>query len=152
VESFDRHAWTYFPHVDGPESEDILRPLFMGCATRNAKIVIMCLGSLHRLITLKLVPVSSVQIVISTLSDCISQGVDVQLRILQILLSLLTNYPSTHGNLLGDVRVSYSQSIVSSLTAIVIGFTALFQAPRFEDCCSVIHGFRNAPSTGDARL
>lgn len=49
---------------------------------------------------------SSVLNVVYAMAECISQGVDVQLRVLQILLSLLTNYPSTHGDLLGDVRFS----------------------------------------------
>jgi len=90
--------------TDGQESNDLLKPLFMGCSTRNAKVVMLCLGSLHRLITLKAIPVSSVPNVIDAMAECISQGVDIQLRVLQILLSLLTNYPSTHGDLLGDVR------------------------------------------------
>ena len=37
------------------------------------------------------------------MGDCINQGVDIQLRILQTLLSLITNFPSVHGELLGDV-------------------------------------------------
>lgn len=97
--------------LDGQESEDLVRPLFLGCATRNAKIVIMCLSSLHRLITLKAIATAAVPGVVATLSDCVSQGVDVQLRILQILLSLLTNYPSTHGDLLGDVGYRCTNSI-----------------------------------------
>jgi hypothetical protein len=33
----------------------------------------------------------------------VGQGVDIQLRILQTLLSLITNFPAVHGALLGDV-------------------------------------------------
>jgi hypothetical protein len=89
--------------VDGPQSDDLLRPVFMGCATKNAKVVAISLGSLHRLISLKAVPQSAVPVIVNTMGDCIHQGVDIQLRILQTLLSLITNFPSVHGELLGDV-------------------------------------------------
>lgn len=89
--------------IDGPQSEDLLRPVFMGCATKNTKVVAISLGSLHRLISLKAVPQSAVPIIVNTMGDCINQGVDIQLRILQTLLSLITNFPSVHGELLGDV-------------------------------------------------
>jgi hypothetical protein len=89
--------------TDGPQSDDLLRPVFMGCATKNAKVVAISLGSLQRLIALKAVPQSAVPLIITTMSDSVSQGVDIQLRILQTLLSLITNFPAVHGALLGDV-------------------------------------------------
>jgi Dimerisation and cyclophilin-binding domain of Mon2 len=76
----------------------------MGCATKNAKVVAISLGSLQRLIALKAVPQSAVPLIINTMVDAVSQGVDIQLRILQTLLSLVTNFPEVHGDLLGDVR------------------------------------------------
>ena len=42
--------------------------------------------------------------IISLLGDSLSQGVDIQLKVLQTLLSLLTNYRNVHDDLLGDVR------------------------------------------------
>lgn len=90
--------------LDGPQSEDLLRPVFMGCATKNAKVVAISLGSLQRLIALKAVPQSAVGLIINTMNDAVSQGVDIQLKILQTLLSLITNFPAVHGALLGDVR------------------------------------------------
>ena len=78
----------------------------MGCATKNAKVVMISLGSLQRLIALKAVPQSAVPVIISTMGDCMNQGVDIQLRILQTLLSLITNFPAIHGQLLGDVGAS----------------------------------------------
>jgi hypothetical protein len=91
---------------DGPQSDDLLRPVFMGCATKNAKVVAISLGSLQRLIALKAVPQSAVPHIINTMSDAMSQGVDIQLRILQTLLSLITNFAAVHGDVLGDVRFS----------------------------------------------
>lgn len=75
----------------------------MGCATKNAKVVAISLGSLQRLIALKAVPQSHVPLIINTMSDAIAQGVDIQLKILQTLLSLMTNFPQVHGGLLADV-------------------------------------------------
>jgi hypothetical protein len=77
--------------------------VLMGCSTKTAKVVAISLGSLQRLIALKAVPQSSIQLIINTMGDAMSQGVDIQLRILQTLLSLITNFPSVHGELLGDV-------------------------------------------------
>lgn len=95
-------------HADGPQGEDLLRPVFMGCATKNAKVVGISLGSLQRLISLKAVPQSAVPLIVTTMTDCVSQGVDIQLRILQTLLSLITNFPEVHGALLGDVSPRYA--------------------------------------------
>lgn len=92
------HLW-----ADSAQSDDLLRPVFMGCATKNAKVVAISLGSLQRLIALKAVPQSAVPLIIGTMSDAMSQGVDIQLRILQTLVSLITNFPSVHGELLGEV-------------------------------------------------
>ena len=88
----------------GPQSDDLLRPVFMGCATKNAKVVAISLGSLQRLISLKAVPQSAVPRIINIMSDAMSQGVDIQLRILQTLVSLVPNFPAIHDDLLGDVR------------------------------------------------
>ena len=93
-------------NLDGPQSDDLLKPVFMGCATKNAKVVAISLGSLQRLIALKAVPQSAVPLIINTMTDAMSQGVDIQLRILQTLVSLVPNFPEIHGNLLGDVHPS----------------------------------------------
>jgi len=114
----------YTPLVtDGAQSGDLLRPVFMGCATKNAKVVAISLGSLQRLIALKAVPKSAVPLIITTMSDAMSQGVDIQLRILQTLVSLITNFPSVHGELLGEVGSSscceltqYSNIVMSNVS------------------------------------
>ncbi|KAF9559372.1 hypothetical protein CPC08DRAFT_666543 [Agrocybe pediades] len=107
---------------EGPQSDDLLRPVFMGCATKNAKVVAISLGSLQRLISLKAVPQSAVPLIIKTMSDAMSQGVDIQLRILQTLVSLVPNFPAIHGELLGDAlllcfKLQESRIAVVSSTA-----------------------------------
>ncbi|PFH47539.1 hypothetical protein AMATHDRAFT_151886 [Amanita thiersii Skay4041] len=110
--------------VDGPHSDDLLRPVFMGCATKNAKVVAISLGSLQRLIALKAVPQTDavVERIVNTMSDAMSQGVDIQLRILQTLVSLITNFVGIHGALLGDAlllcfKLQESKIVVVSSTA-----------------------------------
>ncbi|KZT30047.1 hypothetical protein NEOLEDRAFT_1153423 [Neolentinus lepideus HHB14362 ss-1] len=124
---------------DGPQSDDLLRPVFMGCATRNAKVVAISLGSLTRLIALKAVPMSAVPGIINTMNDCISQGVDIQLRILQTLTSLITNFPAIHGPLLGDAlllcfKLQESRiAVVSSTAAATLRQLVMFIVDKVVD-------------------
>ncbi|EPQ52984.1 hypothetical protein GLOTRDRAFT_139951 [Gloeophyllum trabeum ATCC 11539] len=124
---------------DGPQSDDLLKPVFMGCATRNAKVVAISLGSLTRLITLKAVPMSAVPGIINTMNDCMSQGVDIQLRILQTLTSLITNYPAVHGPLLGDALLSCFKlqesriAVVSSTAAATLRQLVMFVVDKVVD-------------------
>ncbi|CCL98022.1 uncharacterized protein FIBRA_00015 [Fibroporia radiculosa] len=124
---------------DGPQSDDLLRPVFMGCATRNAKVVAISLGSLQRLIALKAVPHSGVPVIINTMSDCMNQGVDIQLRILQTLLSLITNFPAVHGGLLGDAlllcfKLQESRiAVVSSTAAATLRQLVMFVVDKVVD-------------------
>ena len=129
--------------IDGPQSEDLLRPVFMGCATKNAKVVAISLGSLHRLISLKAVPLSAVPVIINIMGDCIHQGVDIQLRILQTLLSLITNFPSVHGELLGDVCHFDNACIQKFTWACFTGSTSMFQTPGVSDRGGVLHRCRH---------
>ncbi|THH26880.1 hypothetical protein EUX98_g7308 [Antrodiella citrinella] len=125
--------------TDGPQSDDLLRPVFMGCATKNAKVVAISLGSLQRLIALKAVPQSAVPVIINTMSDCMNQGVDIQLRILQTLLSLITNFPEVHGDLLGDAlllcfKLQESRiAVVSSTAAATLRQLVMFVVDKVVD-------------------
>ncbi|KAI0933226.1 hypothetical protein AcV7_004756 [Taiwanofungus camphoratus] len=111
----------------------------MGCATKNAKVVAISLGSLQRLIALKAVPLSAVPVVISTMNDCMNQGVDIQLRILQTLLSLITNFPAVHGQLLGDAlllcfKLQESRiAVVSSTAAATLRQLVMFVVDKMVD-------------------
>ncbi|KAF9033039.1 hypothetical protein BDZ89DRAFT_1036881 [Hymenopellis radicata] len=124
---------------DGPQSEDLLRPVFMGCATKNAKVVAISLGSLQRLIALKAVPQSAVEHIISTMNDAMTQGVDIQLRILQTLVSLITNFPAIHGDQLGDAlllcfKLQESKiAVVSSTAAATLRQLVMFVVDKMVD-------------------
>ncbi|KAF5319150.1 hypothetical protein D9619_008506 [Psilocybe cf. subviscida] len=123
---------------DGPQSDDLLKPVFMGCATKNAKVVAISLGSLQRLISLKAVPQSAVPLIINTMTDAMSQGVDIQLRILQTLVSLVPNFPAIHGDLLGDAlllcfKLQESRiAVVSSTAAATLRQLVMFVVDKMD--------------------
>ncbi|KAK7044950.1 guanine nucleotide exchange factor in Golgi transport N-terminal-domain-containing protein [Favolaschia claudopus] len=67
-------------------------------------------------------PASAVELIINTMSDAMRQGVDIQLRILQTPVSLVTNFPAVHGSLLGEAlllcfKLQESKIAVVSSTA-----------------------------------
>ena len=102
----ERDSESEFITTDGCHTKDILRPIFMGCVTTNAKVitVVRLLSSLQRFIALRDVSLSVIPAIIRSMNDCISQGVDIQLKIVQILLSLVTNFTTIRGRLLANVR------------------------------------------------
>ncbi|KAI0262386.1 hypothetical protein BGY98DRAFT_1104163 [Russula aff. rugulosa BPL654] len=111
----------------------------MSGATINAKVVAIALGSLQRLIALRAVSLSAIPAIIQTMNDCMSQSVDIQLKILQILLSPIT---TIHDKLLASVRAFV---LSSSLTDGLAGI-------RREICPLKLHGFRSAVVSPHARL
>jgi hypothetical protein len=111
----------------------------MGCATKNAKVITIALGSLQRLITLRAISLSALPAVIQTINDCIAQGVDIQLKILQTLLSLITNFPAINGRLLANVSLwSHIFDVLDSLI-VCPGIAALLQATRIKDSGCIVH-------------
>lgn len=119
----------------------------MGCSTRNAKVVAISLGSLQRLIGIKAVPGSMIPAIVSIMGDSLSQGVDIQLKVLQTLLSLLTNYPDVHDELLGDVSKSGTFSL-AKLKYDFLGPSSLLSVTRLPDRCCFLDRGRNPSSAG----
>ncbi|KAG2050062.1 hypothetical protein BDR06DRAFT_998791 [Suillus hirtellus] len=122
LQSKRQRLWRLTAHSQMIFSVQCSWGVFMGCATKNAKVVAISLGSLQCLIALKAVPQSVVPLIISTMNDATSQGVDIQLRILQTLVSSITNFPSIHEELLGEAlllcfKLQDSRIAVVSLTA-----------------------------------
>ncbi|KAG8906680.1 hypothetical protein FRB99_006381 [Tulasnella sp. 403] len=124
---------------DGPQSDELLRPIFMGCATKNAKVMAISQGSLQRLIAIRAVPQSSIPMIVTTMGESLSQGVDIQLKVLQTLLSLLTNYTGVHDELLGDAlllcfRLQESRiAVVSSTAAATLRQLVMFVFDKVVD-------------------
>ena len=77
----------------------------MGCAPKNARVITIALCFLHHLIALRTVSLSAIPAIIQTMNDGLSQGVDIQLKILQTLITAaITNFPTIHGRQLANVR------------------------------------------------
>ncbi|GMK54425.1 hypothetical protein CspeluHIS016_0110110 [Cutaneotrichosporon spelunceum] len=104
-------------------ADTLLAPVTLGCKTKNAKIVGISIAALQRLVALGGVPLASLPDVLATLGSVAGQAVDIQLKVLQTLLSILTYCKDMHGDTLGtalllcfklqDSRVS----VVSSTAA-----------------------------------
>ncbi|KAG0214456.1 hypothetical protein BGX33_002091 [Mortierella sp. NVP41] len=74
------------------QNQDVLKPFLLACDTKNVKLVTISTGCLRELISHKAMPESSIEVVLKTLNDIMSHGVEIQLKILQTILPLLTNY------------------------------------------------------------
>ncbi|KZP00948.1 hypothetical protein CALVIDRAFT_580907 [Calocera viscosa TUFC12733] len=105
------------------KSDTILAPLFLACQTRNSKLASIALGTIQRLVASRLLSPSFAPRIISTLStDCLTGGVDIQLKVLQTLLSLLTAFSDVSGDLLAEAllacfKLHESKATVVSSTA-----------------------------------
>jgi hypothetical protein len=71
-----------------------VNPFVIACGTKNAKFTGIAIVCLQRLIVIKALPRPRLSHVLEALSDASSAGLDVQLKILQALPSLLQNYSS----------------------------------------------------------
>ncbi|KAK9766990.1 Endocytosis and vacuole integrity protein, variant 2 [Basidiobolus ranarum] len=84
-------------------NEETLRPFFLACQTKNLKLTTIAISCLQRLILHNAIPESSAKSILKSLSEIASNGVlEVQLKILQIVLPLITNYHSVQGEALSD--------------------------------------------------
>ena len=81
----------------------MLKPFLLSCATKNAKLQAIALGCLQKLISHHAIPDESIPAVLKTLHDHVKDSLDLQLKILQTILPLLTNYDSVHGEIVADV-------------------------------------------------
>ncbi|EJT47942.1 hypothetical protein A1Q1_03177 [Trichosporon asahii var. asahii CBS 2479] len=133
----------------GPQSREVLSanadkllaPMTLGCKTKNAKIVGISIAALQRLVALGGVPLEHLPGVLQTLGAVSGQAVDIQLKILQTLLSMLTYCTDMHGETLGtalllcfklqDSRVS----VVSSTAAATLrqAIMVVFDRVSVED-------------------
>ncbi|KAJ1526483.1 hypothetical protein HK096_011547, partial [Nowakowskiella sp. JEL0078] len=82
---------------------DVIRPFVLSCETKNVKLVTMAVGSLQKLISFRAISESSIPLVLKTFSNVMNTGADIQLKIIQSLLPLLTNYNSIHGDILSEI-------------------------------------------------
>ncbi|CAG8443203.1 6201_t:CDS:10 [Funneliformis caledonium] len=104
------------------KNNDFLRPFILACETKHVKLITTSIGCLQRLISHHAIPDPSVKTILKTLNDIMSQGVEIQLKILQTVPPLLSNYQALHGDLLAEAllicfRLHDSKIVVVNNTA-----------------------------------
>ncbi|KAI5467687.1 hypothetical protein BGZ63DRAFT_478023 [Mariannaea sp. PMI_226] len=98
---------------------NFVNPFIIACGTKNAKFTAIAIVCLQRLIVARALPRSKLNQVLEALMQATSAGLDVQLKILQALPSLLQNYASDlQGNLL-VTALNICFTLQSSKNAIV---------------------------------
>ncbi|KAL1917432.1 uncharacterized protein VTP21DRAFT_3825 [Calcarisporiella thermophila] len=102
--------------------EIVLRPFLLACETKHVKLVTIAIGCVQRLISYHAIPETSVKTILKMLNDVINNGVEIQLKILQTILPLLTNYHDIHRELLAEAllicfRLQDSKIVVVNNTA-----------------------------------
>ncbi|KAF9574751.1 hypothetical protein EC968_005537 [Mortierella alpina] len=88
-------------HPEIKENQDVLKPFLLACDTKNVKLVTISMGCLRELISHRAMPEGAIEVVLRTLNGIMSHGVEIQLKMLQTILPLLTNY-NVHGEYLAE--------------------------------------------------
>ncbi|KAJ4266354.1 Endocytosis and vacuole integrity protein [Fusarium torreyae] len=101
------------------QKPNFVNPFIIACGTKNAKFTAIAIACLQRLIVAQALPRSKLNQVLEALMQATSAGLDVQLKILQALPSLVQNYASDlKGNLL-VTTLNVCFTLQSSKNAIV---------------------------------
>ncbi|KAI0233332.1 Endocytosis and vacuole integrity protein [Massospora cicadina] len=88
--------------IELANTEETLKPIQLACNTKTPKLVIIAIGCLHRLILHRGVREAAVPQILRILSEVLAGNVEVQLKVLQTVLPLLTNYECIRGELLNS--------------------------------------------------
>ncbi|KAI8586711.1 hypothetical protein BDZ88DRAFT_427821 [Geranomyces variabilis] len=104
------------------KTDEALKPFIMACETKNAKLIPIAVPCLQRLIMHQAIPEGSIMLVLKTLSDLINTSLELQLKVLQTVIPLLSNYRNIHGEVLAEAlllcfRLQETKSPVVNNTA-----------------------------------
>ncbi|CAI5757098.1 unnamed protein product [Candida verbasci] len=103
------------------QKKDLLKPLILSCRSGNAKLSIISIPIINKLIFINLISVENLSQLLQSLMEASNLSVDIQLRILQCLPSLMQNYKSEfNGDLLLDLVLIWSNLTSSNKSAVVI--------------------------------
>lgn len=89
--------------IELAQKVNFVNPFIIACGTKNAKFTAIAIVCLQRLIVSRALPRSRLSQVLEALMQASSAGLDVQLKILQALPSLLQNYST---DIQGDLLVT----------------------------------------------
>ncbi|KAI9159566.1 Endocytosis and vacuole integrity protein [Blastocladiella emersonii ATCC 22665] len=86
------------------KSDEVSRPFYLACDTKQAKLVSIAVGGLQRLVSHRAIADSAPALrqLIHTLADVTSLGMEVQVKALQTLLPLITQFQALHMELVAD--------------------------------------------------
>jgi hypothetical protein len=130
-----------------PEEDVLLKPIILACSAKatSAKVISLAVGLLQRIIGIKAVreDESHLSTIVNILTNVVTSraDVDVQLKVLQVVSSLLSSYHSIHNQLLSDTlhlcfRLQDSRiAVVSSTAAATLrqAVMIIFEKVREED-------------------
>ncbi|KAG0037673.1 hypothetical protein BGZ82_002078 [Podila clonocystis] len=126
------------------QNQDVLKPFLLACDTKNVKLVTISMGCLRELISHRAMPEGAIEVVLKTLNDIMSQGVEIQLKILQTILPLLTNYDVHGESLAEDSRVVFvNNTAAATLRQLVI---YIFEKVGEEDIRIAKQNAESAPA------
>ncbi|GAA5982187.1 hypothetical protein JCM5350_003486 [Sporobolomyces pararoseus] len=146
--------------VNSTEPPLLYQPIFLSSTTRNAKVIALAVSALQRLITAGAVPPALVGQILNTLEQVLPQGVEIQLKILQTLVSLLTTksapekggQPLVKGEELGQAlelshRLSTSKiPVVASTASATLRQLFMFVYDRIVDEDTLVASSRDPDS------
>lgn len=98
---------------------NFVNPFIIACGTKNAKFTGIAIVCLQRLIVARALPRSRLSQVLEALQQATSAGLDVQLKILQALPALLSNYSADVKGTLVVTALNICFILQSSKNAIV---------------------------------
>ncbi|KAJ3413434.1 hypothetical protein HDV05_008075, partial [Chytridiales sp. JEL 0842] len=110
---------TYSLTLELAKTDDVLTPFLLACESKNPKLVSIAISCINRLVNHQAIPESSVNLILKTLSEYVNGPMELQLKILQTILPLLTHFKNAHGEvaILVCFRLQDSKAPVVSSSA-----------------------------------
>lgn len=106
-------------------SSDVIRPLILGCETKQSKIIQICLASVQKVIEAKILNVNSASMLVNTLWLLTDNNLE-ELKILQTIILLVTTTDIVKHNLLAKtltialrLLASKDQTVMNTATAML---------------------------------
>jgi hypothetical protein len=93
-------------------SMDVVKPFILGCETKQAKIIQICLSSVQKVVEAKILNLASAAALINTLWQLTDAGME-ELKVLQTIILLVTTTDVVKHHLLAKV----AQSVVEHMSA-----------------------------------
>ena len=123
-------------------------PFLLACKTRNPKFASSAVVCLQRLIVANALPQETLEDVLEALRECSTLALDIQLKVLQALPSLLQNYASSLTSRLLTTAFQVCFLLYCSKTA-VVSHTAAAALQQLVNATFEKAGASKGPASGD---